>query len=450
MLLSDLCILTYGMNDGQLVSTASTEGMWWVRYKDGREQGVLAVYRRLEPSEHDQILVYLLEDQPAVRMSTTRTARQRQLQVLVRFCSQLAAAASLPDLYRAVDECMRDAFREVQALSMWVYDQTNARLKLALASGYPDEDELSKLADHADFRAMVERKGIRIEDAQSLEPFAGSAAFAGARSITLIPMRSGAGLEAVLVFTSAEEKRKLGDANLRLMQALGTLAAMVLQKLMLIEDLRTASRMLVEAQDTERQAISQDIHDEIGGLLSSLSLVLKLVPIDHPSVRNEINDAIEIVDEIISHIRDLSFRLSPPMLTELGLVPTIGSLTKRFSALTRIGVMFHNELDPDSRYEKATESTAYRIVQESLTNASKHSDAGAIQIHTRAEDDSIIIHIMDDGSGFDPAKVAGGSRGMGLRGLRERVAMLGGSLEIASVPGEGTRISAVLPMTKLE
>lgn len=444
---SDFCAA-----DDSLARAAENEtgwGRWNIRGRDGTFRTVLAIFYAIRAGGGRHTVVHLLDDEPVPDTNFVRADRLRQLQILQSFSSRIAAAKGLPALYRTVAESMHEAFEDVEALGLWAYDGDDDRLTLAAASGPRDQDELMAFSEFPELRSLLALEEIRVEysaEGGISAPFAGSRTFAHAQSVVVVPLRAGGRPMAVLVLASARAKDPARFIDQQMMQAFATLGGMVIQRLGLIKRLRRASRLLVEAQESERRAISQDIHDEIGGLLSSLQLVLKMVASDDPSVVNDLQEAVDIVDQLVAHTRDVSFRLSPRMLTDLGLIPTLRSYTSRFAARTRIDVTLQNEVDPDSRFENDVESTAFRVVQESLTNAGKYADAEAVQIHLRVDEDSLFIHVIDDGKGFDPDKPAGRTAGTGLRGLSERLNLIGGRLEITSLPGEGTRISAVLPL----
>lgn len=426
-------------------------GRWNVRGRDGTLRTVLAIFYAMQSGGGRLIVVHLLDDEPVPDTNFVRAERLRQLQILQSFSSRIATVKDLPALYRTVKESMQEAFEDVEAFALWAYNRDNDRITLAAASGPRDHDELIAFSEFPELRSLLTLEEIRVEYAAEggiSEPFAGSRTFAHAQSVVVIPLRAGGRPMAIMVLASARAKDPARFIEQRMMQAFATLGGMVIQRLRLIERLRQASRLLVAAQESERRAISQDMHDEIGGLLSSLQLLLKMVASDDPSVLKDLQDATEIVDQLVGHIRDVSFRLSPRMLTDLGLVPTLQSYTNRFAARTRIDVTLQNEVDSEVRFEHDVESTAFRLVQESLTNVAKYAEAKTVQIHLRIDAGSLFIHVIDDGKGFDAEDITARLGGTGLHGLSERVDLIGGQFEIISSPGEGTRISAVLPLSR--
>jgi signal transduction histidine kinase len=167
-----------------------------------------------------------------------------------------------------------------------------------------------------------------------------------------------------------------------------------------------------------------------------------------PEERERLEETSELVAQTLEQMRELSLELRPSMLDELGLVPTLRWYARRCAERLNIEIdlVVHN-VEETVCGEAAT--ALYRIVQEALTNVAKHSGAGRVDIRLEFEPPRITAVIEDDGVGFDPAELAGregSARGMGLLGIRERVAALGGRFEIESSPGRGTRLTVDIPL----
>jgi signal transduction histidine kinase len=151
-----------------------------------------------------------------------------------------------------------------------------------------------------------------------------------------------------------------------------------------------------------------------------------------------------VVDDLIHRVRDLSMNLRPPMLDELGLLAALRWQMDRFEAQTGIHVRFHHA-DLDRRFGAAAEITAFRIVQEALTNVARHAGVSHVNVDVWASAGSLGARIEDEGRGFD-VEAALGARSSGLEGMRERSRLAGGRLTIESAPGEGTSLSVELPL----
>jgi len=213
-------------------------------------------------------------------------------------------------------------------------------------------------------------------------------------------------------------------------------------------DLQRLSAKIVSVQEDERRAIARELHDEVGQVLTAIKVELALAqrhiegaggPVD------ALDNARAIADRALHTVRDLSHLLHPAMLDDLGLPAAIDSYLQEFGKRHGLRVELlqagmHERLAP------ATEAAAYRIVQEALTNVSKHARAAECRIQLQRLPTTLLVIIDDDGQGFDPAAASTGTRpGLGLLGIRERVAQLLGTLRLESAPGKGTRLTVVLP-----
>ena len=210
-------------------------------------------------------------------------------------------------------------------------------------------------------------------------------------------------------------------------------------------DVCRMSARLLQAGERERRRVARELHDELGGLLTSLQMSLAMNPAQEQDARDELEEAQALVRTMIDKVRDLSLDLRPSLLDDLGLAPALDQLVTRFEARTRIDVDFRSEVGEGDRFEPVIETTAYRVVQEALTNAARYAQVEHVQVLCHREPAQLVIHIADDGVGFDPDAVDEAASG-GLSGMRERSALSGGSCEVVSAPGVGTRVTVSLPL----
>lgn len=210
--------------------------------------------------------------------------------------------------------------------------------------------------------------------------------------------------------------------------------------------LQHLSRRLLQVQERERRHLARELHDEVGQTLTGLMLTLEVAArLSAGEVAAGIGQAQELVRELMARVRDLSLDLRPSMLDDLGLCPALEWHFRRYTAQTDVRVKF--ELPPLPQPLPAeVATTAYRIVQEALTNVARHSGVREATVRLWAEDERLYIEIADEGAGFDGGHSANAGVSSGLSGMQERADLLGGQLTVASHPGGGTRITAELPL----
>lgn len=203
--------------------------------------------------------------------------------------------------------------------------------------------------------------------------------------------------------------------------------------------LRALSTRLLRVQEDERHALAQELHDQIGQLLTGLRFQLESArqAAPHPAVDN----ALSVTDELLRSVRALTLQLRPRLLDDLGLRPALEWHANVFHNQTGITVDLELSL-PAARFGPELELAVFRLVQEALTNVARHSGAAAASVTVTADDRVLHVEVSDRGRGFDTAQALARHDSLGLTGLTERVRLAGGTLEIVSVPGRGTRLHA--------
>jgi signal transduction histidine kinase len=206
------------------------------------------------------------------------------------------------------------------------------------------------------------------------------------------------------------------------------------------ERLELLSRRLVQLQETERAEISRELHDEVGQLLTGLGLMVgasDLAPVHRAAIES-------VVADLIGRVRDLSMTLRPPMLDTLGLAPALLWQIERFERQSGIRVAFR-QAGLERRFPAPVEMTAFRIVQEALTNAARHAGVDSLTVQVVAGHEHLRVSIEDQGRGFD-VEAALARPSAGLAGLYERCRLLGAQLRVESTAGRGTLVEATLPL----
>jgi signal transduction histidine kinase len=277
-----------------------------------------------------------------------------------------------------------------------------------------------------------------------LLPFAVLAALATARSI----------LQPVLAMTGAAERLARGEYGTPVPAAgedeIGRLAEALDQLRRTLEADERRNMLLkrvISAQEEERRRIARELHDQTTQQLSALAMLLESVSSAHPGTRELLGRSRRLVGAMIDDLHRIIYDLRPSMLDDLGLLPAIRTYAE--TRLATHGIDVHCEF-PSSipRLPHDATTALYRVVQEALTNVVRHARAETVFIGCTLTDDGIVLEVEDDGVGFDPAAVARPretGEGLGVLGMRERLALFGGRLEIESEPQRGTRLVAYLP-----
>lgn len=213
--------------------------------------------------------------------------------------------------------------------------------------------------------------------------------------------------------------------------------------------LRDTMRRLVATQEEERRRIARDIHDHLGQQLTALKLHLSLLRIE--SNGNEQLDAkLEQLATMLNRLDEetdfLAWELRPAALDALGLRATLANYVKEWSEHFQITADFHCSNLQEGDLTPEAETCLYRIAQEALNNVTKHAQAQHVATLLERRDGHAALIVEDDGHGFNPHQTVTGEKGLGLVGMRERAALVGGTLEIESGPDHGTTIFVRVPV----
>jgi signal transduction histidine kinase len=214
------------------------------------------------------------------------------------------------------------------------------------------------------------------------------------------------------------------------------------------------TRRSLEASERERGRWARELHDETLQEMGALKLVLAAArrSDDVSALHTAIGGGVDQLTGAIERLRALITDLRPASLDQLGAGPALEALVERVQRQSGIAVSLEVDLAYESgrvatRHAPEVEATIYRVVQEALTNAVKHANAGRVAVVVREDADAVDIVVRDDGQGFDP-DAAASSAGFGLLGMRERIALVGGTLAVESSPGKGAEIRARVPVRR--
>jgi signal transduction histidine kinase len=399
----------------------------------------------------DEELVTLLAAQVAVAIENARlyeaaTRWSRQLESLNEVGNALATETDLDTLLDLLARRLRELLDARFVAVLLPVDAS--RLRFAASAG-EDAGNLDaatmSISDSKAGRVFERRRSERVDSMlDDPEVHHDVARRIGARSGLWVPLIARG--EAIGVI-AAHDKRggdsRFTDDDLRLAETFASRAAVAVD---LSERVASdAMRRVLSAQELERRRLARELHDETGQALTSILLGLRALEdaLETDESRAAAGTLRELVVSTLQDVRTLAVELRPKALDDFGLVPALERLAETFAAQTGIAVDLEAALG-DERLPADIETALYRIVQESLTNVVKHARARRVCILVTRKPSSVAAVIEDDGEGFDPVATRDG--GVGLLGMRERLSLLDGRVEVESRVGSGTTIAVEVPL----
>ena len=274
----------------------------------------------------------------------------------------------------------------------------------------------------------------------------------GLKTVILIQLRQDKQLLGMIVLSSGETLPDFTKDDISFIRGLAEQATSAITNARLFEMVRSGrerlqflSRRLVDVQEDERRFLAKELHDQIGQMLTGLQFTLQSSKmLAEGDLKAQLEEAQSLVGMLMGQIRELSLRLRPSMLDDMGLLPALFWHFDQYTRQTGIEVKF-SHFGLDKRFSPQIEITAYRLVQESLTNVARYAKVNRVEVILNAAQDALRIQVIDGGVGFDAEQVLASKNTFGLAGMRERVLLIGGGLMVKSNQGEGTEISAMLP-----
>ena len=417
----------------------------------GRAYGNLYLTEKADGpfSAEDQELVETLAGQAAVAIENARlyqdaTNWSAQLEALNEVWTALDGEIELPRLLKLICRRLRGLIG-ARVVTIALPGPSGA-LRIEAADGVGSDDILGLQLERASSKSgqVLERR--RAEQVDSLaddsEVDHEATRPLGARTGLYVPLLAGGRPIGVIVAHDKEgEDPRFSDDDLRLAETFAPRAAVAVDLSARVA--ANALRRVLEAQELERRRLARELHDQTGQELTSVLLGLKAV--EEAKSDAERAEALAGVHEqvlgTLHDVRRIAVELRPKALDDFGLVAALERLRDTFSEQTGMRVDLESRIR--DRLPTEVETALYRIVQEALTNVVKHAQATAVSIVLARKDGVVTAVIEDDGRGFSPG---GTLDGLGLLGMGERLALLGGRLKIESSHGAGTTIVAELPL----
>jgi signal transduction histidine kinase len=402
-----------------------------------------------EFTDADQEIVQLLAAQAAVAIENARlyesaTRWLDQLRSLADVGNALATEIELPKLLELVASRLREL---IDARLVFIAMPSGDGLVLETVEGQEAERYAGTMLDGTrskSARVLERRRSERVDSViDDPEVDQATARTMGARTGLWVPLVIRDRPIGVLAAHDKEQPDpRFTDEDLRIAEAFAERAAVAID---LSERVATdALKRVVSGQELERRRLARELHDETGQALTSILLGLRGIE-DAKSadeMRQSVRQLRELVVQTLQDVRRLAVELRPKALDDFGLVPALERLGETVADQTGIAVHVEAALG-ETRLGEETETALYRIVQEALTNVVKHAQAQTVSVVLTRQKHRVVAVIEDDGQGFDPADTS--DERLGLLGMRERIALVGGRLSVEPRPGEGTTIAVEVP-----
>lgn len=437
----------------------------------GEKIGVLAASHR-QPDGFDENALKLLETAASWTAIAIENAEQyRSLQrrlgekdAIAAISTAMAEAIEVSDLLTVIVEQVQLTMPRADWAAVHLLNSNTNLLELAASAGL-DLDPAAYLMQRTEGvagYAVSKGRVVNVADVQTDPRRLPVDRTTNARSLLVAPVESRLHLLGTISVQCATPGA-FSREDERLLQILGIQAGIAIENAQLYEAQRRAREKaerqskrirqmayrMVEAQEQERSRIARELHDEAGQVLTSLTISLGMIraqlPPEMEEVRAQLDSLKEHAHTTIGSLRLLAHNLRPPGLERLGLNASLEGLVFEYQSHTQVDITYNGVEVPDLSDLSAL--TLYRFAQEALTNAVRHAAASQVTVTLSVNGDSVFLAVEDNGRGFDPPDFLSMSsrHGSGLLGMLERLEMVDGQLAIRSQPGQGARLTAMIP-----
>jgi PAS domain S-box-containing protein len=411
-----------------------------------------------------------LEDGTNIGIGRDITERKRADDLLRRQTAQLAALHEIEleisaesELSRVLDVVTRRAAELLNAYHCSVYIRDHERAELNLVASLDSELIGLRLKEGEGLTGRIAVSG----EAQAIGDYAkwkGRAAmFDGKRFGPVLgaPLKWQQTVIGVIILTRGQDGKRFTDDDSQFLEQIAAEVAIAIHQATLFEEvqeghkrLQMLSHRMIDAQEAERKRLSRELHDQIGQALTAVQISLQALQ-SSPGASgpdDRLSESLAIIDHALEQVHDLSLDLRPSLLDDLGLVAALRWYVKRVAS--RAGLIESFTVDvADPRHAPDVETACFRIAQEALTNVLRHAHAASICVGVKHSDGNLELLIRDDGVGFnvrDALRRTGPHASLGLQGMQERAAALGGIVDIKSKHGSGTDVQVSFPLTPVQ
>lgn len=433
--------------------------------RDGQERMIEWFDRTLKNSRGELIGLLAIGQDVTERLEGQREIERnaQRAAALARLAERISAERELPGVLNIVLDEISSTLAYPANMVFLVENENElveyaARVDRATPPSAPSRVRIP-LAQYLQVVELLGQPTI-IPDIQELPgiPYVQMLQEANVRTIIFTNLTQEEELSGVLAIASLDDIRLPTKEEIDLLLAMTNQAANGIARARLFaeltaahHELRLLSEQLMKYQEEERKKLASELHDEIGQQLSflnsRLAQVAQLLPREATqprTMREELHQTQILVQGLINQVREISFRLRPSLLDDLGLLPALLAFFERYTRSSEIQVNLRHS-GMERRFSPQVETAVFRIVQEALTNVMRHAGVTQVSVRLWADQNTLLVQVEDQGAGFDPRIAANRQVTLGLAGMKERALACHGQLEVDSAPGRGTCLTVILP-----
>ena len=390
---------------------------------------------------------------------------QRRTKELSALNAIITTISQSLDLDKILNDALNKtlAVMEIEAGMVHLLNEKADRLSIMVHQGlspeHVQEIRKLKLGEHIVGRAVQSGEPVVVNDiTDSTEAATMVGERQEFRAYSSVPVRSKNKVLGALSLASYLPN-KFEPETVHLLSAIGDAIGIAVENARATQKLEEASKVreqllekLISAQEEERRRIARELHDEASQSLAALAINLETIadtlPASYRATRQKLDILKERAIQTAGGIRDLALELRPSALDDLGLSMAIDWYAKGYLAKRGLDVKIE-VTNPKTKLPSYTETMLFRIIQEALTNVVKHAEANKVRVQLQLNDSAAIVEVEDNGKGFDVESALsreGVRQNLGIHGMAERAALLGGNFTIRSQPGQGTCLRVEVPL----